>query len=149
MRKGRYRLPEDTQLYYVRVSKTIKMGENKERRCFFRIAAVVVGYAGKVPCRGVSICSNTDTFNRREAVKKAVARYRRAVGTGQSGEEIKKVHIVSRGHSRTENPIAHNIDFLRCTGWCITDKVGYAVTLTYAEIHILKKAAEARIDKIK
>ena len=78
----------------------------------------------KVPvwCRGISICSKSDNFSRREARRIAYARFQKAVGTRETADQI--VIVTSSEHATTLSCFRGNAGFGWKTAWdCrLTDK---------------------------
>ena len=129
-------IPEGVIFYYVR------NGKNQPIACVALASNVESGLAGDYWCRGVSICSPNDQFNRKDARRIAYGRLCKAFGTGESSDPILPNDRYYRGR---DTWVDDRLTFVRKKVG-ITDKVGWDVDLTEFEQKLVEKVDNGQDD---
>lgn len=95
----------------------------------------------RVLCRGVSLCSPKDQFSKKEARKKAYARFLRAAGTATSSGKIQDIRWSNK--LKTDVIFTHLRRFVDATN--IRHRSGYDVIPTEKEMRILASSSEETV----
>lgn len=122
-------MPPGVIFYYIRGH------QNQPIACVALASNVDLGFDGDYWCRGVSICSPTEQFNRKEARRLAWGRLLKAFGTGEDSDPIAPNTDIYRG--RPGDVDRRLVDIFQRG---IKHKSGWDVELTDYEKELVEKA---------